>query len=237
MIFQKAVSDAMKHLAVIPARSGSKGLKDKNIKELCGKPLMAYTIEAALESGIFEEVYVSTDSEAYAEVGRAYGAAVPFLRREQLASDQAGTWDVVRWTLQEYRRRGCDFSRVTLLQPTSPLRNAADLREAYHMFLQKGANAVVSVCEMEHSPLWSNVLPEDGNMNGFIRDTAVQRQRLPLYYRINGALYMVDAELLEREPFQLYGARTFAYRMPKERSVDIDDAFDFAMAEKLMEAQ
>lgn len=229
--------EAMKHLAVIPARSGSKGLKDKNIKELNGRPLMAYTIEAALEAGIFDEVSVSTDSEAYAEIARAYGAKVPFLRQEQLASDQAGTWDVVRWTMQEYRRRGSNFSMVTLLQPTSPLRNAADLREAYRIFRQKEADAVVSVCEMEHSPLWSNVLPEDGNMNGFIRETAIQRQKLPLYYRINGALYMVDAELFAREPFQLYGERTFAYRMPKERSVDIDDAFDFMVAKSLLEAQ
>lgn len=222
----------MKHLAIIPARSGSKGLKDKNIKVLNGKPMMAYTIEAAFETGIFDTVHVSTDSEEYAEIARAYGADVPFLRAETLASDGAGTWDVVTWTLEAYRRQGREFCLVTLLQPTSPLRTADDIKAAHKIFVEKNAAAVVSVCEVEHSPLWSNTLPKDGNMDGFLNNMqGQQRQALPVYYRINGAVYMLKASLLQEKPMNLYGKNTYAYIMPKERSVDIDDEYDFAVAE------
>ena len=96
----------MRNIAIIPARSGLKGLKDKNIKELNGKPLMAYTIEAALESGIFDCVHVSTDSEKYAEIGRKFGADVPFLRDVELAGDKSSTWDALRYVVQEYRKKG-----------------------------------------------------------------------------------------------------------------------------------
>ena len=141
----------MRNIAIIPARSGSKGLKDKNIKELNGKPLMAYTIEAALESGIFDCVHVSTDSEKYAEIGRKFGADVPFLRDVELAGDKSSTWDALRYVVQEYRKRGKEFELVTLLQPTSPMRNARNIREAYEVFEQKSADAVISICELEHS--------------------------------------------------------------------------------------
>lgn len=225
----------MGHLAIIPARSGSKGLKDKNIKALNGKPMLAYTIEAALGAGIFDAVYVSTDSPSYADIAKEYGAEVPFLRTDALATDKAGTWDVVAWTLETYRRQDRDFSQVTLLQPTSPLRTAEDIQEAHKIFLEKNADAVVSVCEMEHSPLWSNTLPADGSMDGFLKHVqGQQRQRLPIYYRINGAIYMLDASLLQEEPIQLYGKHTYAYIMPKERSVDIDDEYDFDVAKVMM---
>ena len=227
----------MRHLAIIPARSGSKGLKDKNIKMLNNKPMMAYTIEAALGAGIFDGVHVSTDSQEYAEIAKAYGADMPFLRSEALATDGAGTWDVVSWTLEAYRRQGREFGLVTLLQPTSPLREADDIQAAYKIFMEKNADAVVSVCEMEHSPLWSNTLPEDGNMDGFLRQIqgkGQQRQGLPSYYRINGAIYMVKASLLKDEPMNLYGKHTYAYIMPKERSADIDDEYDFTVAEVMM---
>lgn len=225
----------MRSIAIIPARSGSKGLKDKNIKLLKDKPMLAYTIEAALASGKYDCVHVSTDSESYAEIARAYGADQPFLRKEELSTDTAGSWDVVRWVLEQYQRLGQDFDMVTLLQPTSPLRNAADIEEAFSIFQEKAAEAVVAVCEMDHSPLWSNVLPEDGCMDGFLNQTVnMGRQKLPTYYRINGAIYMVRTDLLWQENLNLYGAKTYAYVMPKERSVDIDDELDFIMAETIM---
>ena len=225
----------MKSLAIIPARSGSKGLKDKNIKLLHGRPMLAYTVEAAKKAGIFDAVHVSTDSEAYRKIAEQYGAEVPFLRSGALASDTAVTWDMVRWTLEQYRTLGKRFDRVALLQPTSPLRDERDILAAHQMMEEKGAGAVVSVCEMEHSPLWSNVLPKDGNMKGFIREELLrQRQGLPVYYRLNGAVYMVEETLLWQEPMELYGEKTYAYIMPKERSVDIDDEFDFAMAETMI---
>lgn len=225
----------MKAIAIIPARSGSKGLPDKNIKPLAGRPLMDYTIRAALASGLFDCVHVSTDSELYARTARESGADVPFLRNEELSGDTAGSWDVVRWVLAQYEKEGRSFDRVALLQPTSPLRTAEDLLAAQSLFEEKQADAVVAVCEMDHSPLWSNTLPEDGSMSGFLDHASnLGRQKLPVYYRINGAIYILKRKLLGEKDAGLYREGTYAYVMPKERSVDIDDAMDFAVAETLM---
>lgn len=225
----------MTSIAIIPARSGSKGLPDKNIKLLHNKPLLAYSIEAAEKTGLFDCIHVSTDSERYARIAREYGADVPFLRNEELSGDTAGSWDVVRWVLGQYAARGQRFDMVTLLQPTSPLREAEDIRQAYRTFQEKSADAVVAVCEMDHSPLWSNTLPEDGSMDGFLDQVAdAGRQQLPTYYRINGAIYMLRTALLAEGAPGLYREGTYAYVMPKERSVDIDDEMDFEMTQILL---
>lgn len=224
----------MKNIAIIPARSGSKGLKDKNIKLLNGIPMLAYTIKAALDSGKFHCVHVSTDSEQYAEIARDYGAEQLFLRTPELSGDTAGSWDVVRWTLDRYERLGKSFDCVTLLQPTSPLRDAEDIVNAFRIMEEREAQAVVAVCPVDHSPLWCNVLPEDGNMKGFLDKENRRRQEYPDYYRINGALYMVRTELVRQENMQLYGEKTYAYVMTKERSVDIDDETDFLIAQAIL---
>ena len=122
----------MKNIAIIPARSGSKGLPDKNIKELNRRPLIAYSIEAALNSGCFDTVMVSTDSEKYAEISRYYGAEVPFLRSEQTSSDSASSWDTVLEVLDRYESLGKTFDTFCLLQPTSPMRTADDIKSAYN---------------------------------------------------------------------------------------------------------
>lgn len=140
----------MNNLAIIPARSGSKGLKDKNIKLLNGKPLIAYSIEAAKKSEIYSHILVSTDSERYGEIAIQYGAEVPFYRSEENASDVASSWDVVKEVLKKYQEMGIVFDTFTLLQPTSPLRKYEDIKKAYELFKEKDAIAVVSVCEMEH---------------------------------------------------------------------------------------
>lgn len=226
----------MKNIAIIPARSGSKGLKDKNIKLLAGKPMMAYTIEAAEQSEIFDCVHVSTDSGEYARIAREYGADVPFLRSDELSGDAVGSWDVVRWTIGQYVKLGQKFDCVALLQPTSPLRTAEDIQNVYRIMQEKRADAVVAVCEMDHSPIWSNTLPEDGNMNGFLdRAANISRQKLPVYYRINGAIYLAKNAILPNAETALYGIGTYAYMMPKQRSIDIDDAFDFTVAETIMD--
>lgn len=232
---QSGPQEPLKHIAVIPARSGSKGLKDKNIKPLNGKPLMAYSIEAALESGLFDCVHVSTDNPEYAGTARRYGAEVPFLRSPELSSDTATTWDAMRYVLEEYRKLGKEFDTLAVLQPTSPLRTSQDIRAAYRILEEKQADSVVGVCEVEHSPLWSNTLPEDGCLKGFIREEANgPRQKLSSYYRINGAVYIVSVSLLLKKG-TLYGERGYASVMSKEHSIDIDDELDFAMAEFLME--
>lgn len=225
----------LKQLAIIPARSGSKGLRDKNIKSLCGKPLMAYTIEAARNSGIFDIVMVSTDSQAYAEIAKQYGAEVPFLRSMENSSDHASSWDAVKEVLNRYEQMGIGFETVTLLQPTTPLRSAEDIKGALWEYREKKANAVVSVCETDYSPLWCNTLPADHSLCGFLRagtDNA-RRQKLETYYRINGAIYMVNTDYLKNSS-SIYESGCFAYLMERKHSIDIDDELDFTFAEVIM---
>ena len=226
----------MRNIAIIPARSGSKGLKDKNIKMLDGKPLISYSIQAALQSGCFEEVMVSTDSEHYAEIAQIHGASVPFLRSAEMSSDSTSSWDSVREVLKNYLQLGQSFDNVMLLQPTSPLRTSDDIINAFDLFFNKKAESVVGVCEMEHSPLWSNVLPEDGNLFGFLHEAVSGvsgRQGLPTYYRINGAIYLTKINYNDLK-FNLFTAKGYAYCMPRERSIDIDELFDFSVAETVI---
>lgn len=225
----------MKNLAIIPARSGSKGLKHKNIKLLGGIPLMGHTIAAAQKSRQFACVHLSTDSREYAQIGKELGADVSFLRASELASDHAGSWDMARWVLKQFQEQGIYFDTAALLQPTSPLRRAEDITAAYRLFQEKQANMVISVCEMEHSPLWSNTLPEDLSMEQF-EDPAlsdVPRQELPIYYRMNGAIYIANTKFLfSGKP--IYGERSYAYVMDRKHSMDIDDEMDFLTAETVL---
>jgi CMP-N,N'-diacetyllegionaminic acid synthase len=225
----------LKNLAIIPARSGSKGLKDKNIKLLNGKPLLAYTIEAAKESGVFDEIMVSTDSKEYAYIAKQWGANVPFLRSEEKSNDTASSWDVVKEVIEKYRDLGTEFDTVALLQPTSPLRTSNNIIEGYNLMKEKEANFVVGVCEMEHSPLWANTLPENLSMANFIRPEFLEipRQKIPKYYRINGALYIVKVDYLMKSSY-IYEDGSYALVMKKEDSIDIDDQVDFTIAEILI---
>lgn len=224
----------MNNLAIIPARSGSKGVKDKNIKLLKGLPLMGYSVKAALESKMYSHVMVSTDSQHYAEVARQCGAEVPFLRSEALAQDKSSSWDAVKEVVQKYQELGITFDTVTLLQPTSPLRDADDIRNAFHVFEEKKANAVISVCEVDHSPLWSNILDEDHSMIHFAENIRLNsnRQMLPTYYRLNGAIYLLKITTLSKIE-NLYADHCYACIMSREKSVDIDSLDDFEYAEYL----
>jgi CMP-N-acetylneuraminic acid synthetase len=224
-------------LFVIPARGGSKRLPRKNILPLAGKPLIAWTIEAALQSGIAGEVCVSTDDEEIARVSRDFGASVPFLRPPELASDTAGSAAVVLHAIEFYRQvQGRDFGTVAFLQPTSSLRNAEDVRAAFELLRDRGAENVVSVCPVDHSPLWSNVLPEDGSLKGFIRDEVKGKrsQDLPQYYRLNGAIYICAVDRFLRDRSLLLETKAYAYVMSQEHSIDIDTELDFRFAEALI---
>jgi CMP-N,N'-diacetyllegionaminic acid synthase len=225
----------MKILAVITARSGSKGLKDKNIKELCGLPLCAYSINAAKDSGIFSEIHFSTDSQEYADIAMRYGASVPFLRDAILATDTASSWDVIKAVITNYRKNGQDFDAVMLLQPTVPFRSAEDIRNAVSLMTEKKANAIVSVTDPAHSPLWCSPLPEDGNMEVFHERFRflTARQKLEKHFALNGAIYLV------RIPYlfscnDIYEEKCYSYYMPPERSFDIDSQLDFDWCEYWM---
>lgn len=183
----------MKRIAIIPARSGSKGLKDKNIKELNGKPLLAYSIEAALDSKQFDKVFVSTDSQIYADIAIQYGADASFLRSDKNSTDTAGSWDVVREVIDTFKSMGEEYDEIMLLQATSPLRTSEDIINAVELLKEKEGNAVVSLTECDHSPIWCNTLPKDCSMDGFDREEYkdLPRQSLPTFYRYNGAIYLV----------------------------------------------
>lgn len=221
----------MGNIAIIPARSGSKGLIDKNIRPLCGKPLMAYTIEAALKSGLFEKVFVSTDSPMYAEIAISSGASVPFLRNPETAQDSSSSWEVASEVLQKFAEYGESFEHFALLQPTSPLRTAQDIQNGFDVLKEKNAKCVVSVCKTEHSPLLCNILPADHSMNGFITEKCLRtpRQALETFYRLNGAFYLVNVDFFQSGG-ALYGEQTFAYIMDQLHSIDIDSEMDFQFA-------
>lgn len=227
----------MRRIAIIPARSGSKGLKDKNIKKLNGKPLISYTIEAALKSEVFDKIFVSTDSQIYADIAMSYGADASFLRSEKNSSDTAGSWDVVREVIERFESMGDFYDEIMLLQATSPLRTADDIKNSIDELHKENGSAVVSLTECDHSPIWCNTLPDDKCMDGFDREEYkdLPRQLLPTYYRYNGAIYLVTREELNNKEHMLEKG-CYAYIMPQDRSIDIDTALDFMIAETIMKA-
>lgn len=231
------MSTNLNNIAIIPARSGSKGLKDKNIKLLNGKPLMAYTIEAALQSKKFSTVMVSTDSEQYAQIAREWGAEVPFLRLAESSSDIASSWSVVREVLSMYKDLHQEFDCLALLQPTTPLREASEIVAGFKLMEEKQAGAVVSVCEAEHSLTLYNTLPADHSFVGFLTSPEqYARQMGDTYYRLNGALYISRVDHFQSHQ-SIYDENCYALIMPQEHSIDIDSQFDFSLASFLLSAQ
>jgi CMP-N,N'-diacetyllegionaminic acid synthase len=224
----------MKVLAIIPARSGSKGLPGKNIKSLCGKPLIGWTIEAALRSKYINKVVVSTNDPEIAQISKDYGASVPFIRPEELSTDSAPAKDAILHCLDYYKNKE-DFSFFVLLQPTSPLRDTKSINKAFELLYAKNAKSVISVCEADHHPYWMNKLNDELSMNNFvdIKYTRQGRQKLPVFYRINGAIYISEIKSYLRDQ-NFYGPMSYAYVMDKQKSVDIDDLMDFYLAETII---
>ncbi len=224
----------MSNIAIISARSGSKGIQDKNIKELSGKPLMAYSIEAAVQSGEFDTVMVSTDSDKYASIARKFGAKVPFMRSEITSSDSASSWEMVEEVLLRYEERGIYYDTFCLLQPTSPMRTAEDIKNAYKLFKTKNAIAVLSMTELEHPIEWCGKINDTLSLESFKQSNNTgRRQDIGKTYRPNGAIYIVAVSEFRKDS-NLYRKGSYAYIMPQERSVDIDSEFDLRFAEFLM---
>ena len=222
----------MKRIAIIPARSGSKGLKDKNIIELCGKPLIAYSIEAALSTGLFDKVIVSTDSDTYAQISRQYGAEV-FMRGESLSNDNATTYMVLEDILKNKLQESYDY--FVLLQPTSPLRKAEHIKEAIDKFDQKYDmfDFLVSVKEAEHAKVLVNPIDEDESLKYFDTDFSNYRRQGYKDYSPNGAIFIAKPEeYLLRKHF--LGSKSLSYIMTAEDSIDIDGPLDLALAKVIM---
>lgn len=223
-------------LVIIPARGRSKGLPGKNLKALCGKPLIGWTIETAKKSRYIDRFVVSTEAPRIARIAKKFGAEVPFLRPRKLASGTSKIKDAIIYVLNRLARNDEHYDLVMMLPPTSPLRNRDDVDDAIRtLFRIKGASALISVSESEHQPFWMNTLPYDMSMKSFL-DARVKdknRQELPKYYRLNGAIYAAFTDYFLKEK-GFFGKRTFAYLMPKERSVDIDSVLDFYLAEAII---
>lgn len=214
-------------LALIPARGGSKGLPRKNVLPLAGKPLIAWSIEAALAAPSVRRVLVSTDDPEIAEAARVAGAEVPWLRPAELATDTATSLDVALHALDQADPAS---EWLLLLQPTSPLRTAGDI-EAAAALRGPGVDAVIGVCEAQTHPALALREDAEGFVAPYIEGvTATRRQDLPKAYAINGAVYLVRVSTL-RDERTFKPAHTRPYRMPAERSIDIDTAWDFVVAE------
>lgn len=219
-----------KILALIPARGGSKGIKDKNIISLAGKPLIAYSIEAAKKSKYIDSIVVTTDSEKIAEVAKRYGARVPFLRPAELAADTSKTIDAVLHAIKTLKSMGENYDTLVLLQPTQPLRTTDDIGKAIELYYESGENGLVSISSVDDSPLLIRSIDEDGKLiNLLSQNSTCRRQDMPNYYKVNGCIYInkID-EINENTSFN---DNKVPFIMDKEHSIDIDELSDLWMAE------
>jgi CMP-N-acetylneuraminic acid synthetase len=224
--------DDMKVLAVIPARGGSKRLPRKNLLDLGGRPLVAWSIKAGQCSNYVDQIAVTSDDAEILEIAQDYGV-LPIDRPAELANDTATTFEAIEHTIRNVEKNDL----VVVLQPTSPLRSEKHVDEAIELLVVKNANAVVSVCEMDHSPLWANKLNDDLSMVGFLKDEVANKrsQDLERYYRLNGAIYVCNIEKLLEEKSFFLKKDIFAYKMDRHSSIDIDEKDDFLLAQYIFE--
>jgi N-acylneuraminate cytidylyltransferase len=218
-------------LAIIPARGGSKGVPRKNIKNLAGKPLIAWTIEEAKKSKYIDRLIISSDDLEIIEIARQWGCEAPFVRSMELAQDDTPGIDPIMHAIGKLPH----YDYVMVLQPTSPLRTSADIDLCMELCVEKRARACVSVTEPDKSPYWMFTVDADGKMNQLIGTKAVisRRQDLPKVYAVNGALYIAEtAHLLKTRTFLDDNATAFV--MVQERSLDIDTDYDFWLCDMVL---
>jgi CMP-N-acetylneuraminic acid synthetase len=221
---------------LIPARGGSKGIPKKNIRDLNGKPMIAYTIEAALASPHVTTVVVSTDSEEIAQVAREYGAEVPFLRPSELAQDTSKTIDAVMHAVETLAAAGRSFDQLILLQPTSPLRTTSDIDLCMQTFYAHDEQPLVSVSEVHDHPILIRSLDETGYVHHLLDvQSTVRRQDMPRYYRVDGSVFVARIKDLSRETS--INDAPIGCVLPKENTIDIDSLDDFYYAEARLKAQ
>jgi CMP-N,N'-diacetyllegionaminic acid synthase len=211
-------------LAIVPARGGSKRLPNKNILDLAGKPMIAWTIEAAKASKYIDTVVVTSDSSKILKI--ANKLSVNTLERPKiLASDTASTFDVIQHAVDHLKKH---FDYMVLLQPTSPLRSEKHIDEAIEFLIMKNADAVISVCKTSHTPKWSNTLPKNGSLENFLKSELVNKrsQDYDNFYSLNGAIYICKVESLLKDKSLFLRENIFAYIMDRRSSVDVDESID-----------
>ncbi|KKQ57703.1 MAG: Acylneuraminate cytidylyltransferase [Parcubacteria group bacterium GW2011_GWA2_38_13] len=225
-----------KILAIIPARGGSKRLPRKNIRPLAGKPLLAYSIEAARSSQYIDRIIVSTEDMEIANIAKKFGADVPALRPMELAEDATKSDDVLKYTA-EYMESKENYipDIIVLIQPTSPLVSAEDIDKTVETLIAGNSHSSLTVCEITERPEWMYRL--NGNVaSPYIQgEVPYRHQDMQKLYRTNGAVYCVKREILLKKGILVDKESLRVYIMPKERSVDIDDINDFNYAETLIE--
>ena len=228
-------------LALIPARGGSKGIPRKNIVDVAGKPLIAWSIETALNCKKIGRVVVSTDDGEIAQISQSYGASVPFLRPAEFAQDDTTDLPVYQHALSwfsEYENYQPDI--IVWLRPTTPLRTRQDVETALQLLITTGADWVRSVCSTEHHPYWMKHVAADHRLTPFIDGVDetgyLRRQLLPPVYRLNGVVDVTWAKTI-MEQKELYRGDVRGYVMPLERSLDIDNELDLAMVDLLLKMQ
>jgi len=223
-------------IGIIPARSGSKGIPHKNIHPFAGKPLMAWSILAALESGVLDEVFVSTDSEQYAGIARQYGASVPFLRPVELSGDAVPASGVIVHAIKSYReqlRRSFDY--FILLQPTTPFRKPAHIQKAIEMAVDENLTSIVSFSRFDYDLRMIGTLPDDMRLSSFNPSNSpndTQRQSAETIYWINGMIYLSLCGAYEQTK-NFYGPNGKAMVVNGRYPIDIDDETDFIVSEFL----
>lgn len=221
-----------RYLVVIPARGGSKRLPGKNLMEIAGCSLIGRAINSVKGLAAVHSICISTDDRMVADEAMRHGPYVHFMRPEHLATDGAKTADVVMHAIQWFADKGECFDAVILLQPTSPLRTQQHVLETIRLYEERKADAVVSVCKLEHPIEWCAELGSDGSMATFGANLNTQKrsQELAQKYRLNGAIYIYDVQQLMLEKGFFYNARTYAYEMDLPSSTDVDTYEDFLLA-------
>jgi N-acylneuraminate cytidylyltransferase len=220
-----------KVLAIIPARGGSKGLPDKNVMRLAGKPLLAWSIESALNSKFVDHVMVSTEDKRIMEIASVHGADVPFERPAALADDQTPAIDAILHAITFFP----SYEIVVKLQPTSPLRTSEDIDAALGRLVEKDAESVISVCPVKHHPNWLKVVSDTGYLLSFDDQPLISnRQQLCPVYALNGAVFAGYRDpLVSRRSF--HGKNAIPYLMSAENSFDVDTLMDFQICEMLLD--
>jgi len=223
-------------LAIIPARGGSKRLPRKNVLDLAGKPMIAWTIEAAINSKYIDRVVVSTDDSEISTISKHYGGDVPFIRPADLAKDTSTSMEVIIHAISKLEELESHYEYIIFLQPTSPTRNVKHIDEVVELLLMKNADSIISVSAVNHPIEWTNILPDDHSMNGFFLPEyqGMRSQDFPKRYMINGAIYLNNTKVLKMTRSLINCGTGFAYIMEKENSIDVDTHFDFMMAETIL---
>ena len=217
-------------IAMITARGGSKRIPRKNIKEFCGRPILSYSIEAALESGVFDEVMISTEDEEIAEIAQKYGAVLPFYRSEEMAGDHVMTIDVILDVVNEYRKRGKDPDAVCCIYPTAPFVTAEKLKNADELFRTGGADAIIPVVRFSFPPQRCFVV-EDGFMYyKWPQYELTRSQDLEPWYHDAGQFYFIKTDAMEKQ-HTLVPEKTCPLVMDEMEVQDIDTMDDWRLAE------